>query len=104
MIRTRKKDMATPTTTILTWCGITISEQRTRIMNKLLIYPEGMRHLNDESTEGIIATFRGYGCRDVANVKIIFNRVQQKCMISLKDWVRDKVGLHEEAEFETGTT
>ena len=25
-------------------------------------------------------------------------------MISLKDWVKDKVRLHEEAKFETGTT
>ena len=25
-------------------------------------------------------------------------------MISLKDWVKDKVRLQEEAEFETGTT
>ena len=52
----------------------------------------------------MIATFWDYGCIDVADGKIIFNRVQQKRMISLKDWVRDKVGLQEEAEFETGTT
>ena len=96
--------MATPITTILTWCGITISTQRTRIMNKMLIAPEGMRHLNDESTKGMIATFREYGRRDVADGKIIFNKVQQKRMISLKDWVKDKVRLQEEAEFETITT
>ena len=67
--------MATPMTTILTWCGITISEQRNRIMNELLIAPEGMRNLNDESNEVMIATFRDYGRRDVAGGKIIFNRV-----------------------------
>ena len=91
-------------TNILMWCGITISVQRTKIMNELLISPEGMRHLNDESTEGMIATFQDYGHRDVAYGKIIFNRVQQKLMISLKDWVKDKVQLREEAKFETGTT
>ena len=96
--------MAIPTTTILTWCGIIISAQRTRIMNKLLIFPEGMCHLNDESNEGMIATFRDYGRRDVAYGKIIFNRVQQKRMISLKYWVKDKVRLQEEAEFEIRTT
>ena len=96
--------MATPTTTILKWYGITISAQMTRIMNELLIAPEGMRHLNDESTKGIIATFRDYGRRDVADGKITFNRFQQKHMISRKDWVKDKVRLQEEAEFETGTT
>ena len=69
--------MANPTTTILTWCGITISAQSTRIMNELLIAPEGMPHLNDELTEGMIATFRDYGHRDVADGKIFlteFNR------------------------------
>ena len=83
--------MVTTMTTILTWCGITILSQRTSIMNKLLIAPDGMRHLNDESTKGMIATFQVYGRRDVADGKIIFNRVQQKRMISLKDWVNDKV-------------
>ena len=67
--------MATPTITIMTWCGITISAQRTRIMNKLLIALESMRHPNDELTKGMIATFREYCRRDVADGKIIFNRV-----------------------------
>ena len=62
-----------------------------------------MRHLNDEATKGMIATFRDYGRRDIADGKIIFNRVQQKRMISLKDWVNEKVQLQEEAYFETRT-
>ena len=68
-------------------------------MNKLLISLEGMRHLNDESTKVMIATFRDYGCRDVADGKIIFNRVQQKRMISLKDWVKEKVRLQQKVDF-----
>ena len=74
------------------------------ILKKLLIAPEVMRHLNDELTEGMIATFRAYSHRDIAYGKIIFNRVQQKHIVWLKDWVKDKVWLQEEAEFETGTT
>ena len=62
-----------------------------------------MCHLNDESTKGTIATFWDYGRRDVADGKITCNRFQQKHMISLKDCVKDKVRLHEEDEFETGT-
>ena len=73
-------------------------------MNKLLIAPEGVHHLNDESTKEMISTFRDYGHRDVADGKIIFNWVQQKHMISLKDWVKDKVRIQEEVGFETGTT
>ena len=76
--------MAIPITTILTWCVITIAAQSTRIMNKLLIAPEGIRNLNDESTEDMIATFRGYGRRDVDDREIMFNRVKQKHLISLK--------------------
>ena len=53
--------MAKPMTTILIWCGITILAQRTRITNELLIAPEGMRHLNDESTKGMITMFPDYG-------------------------------------------
>ena len=63
-----------------------------------------MRNLNNESTEGMITTFRYYGRRDVAEGKIIVNIVEQKRMISLKDWVKDKVRLQEESEFETRTT
>ena len=96
--------MVIPITTTLTWCGITIEAQRTRIMNELLIAQEGMRHLNGGSTKGMIATFRDYGRRDVADGEIIFNRVQQKRMISLKGWVKDKLRLQEEVEFETGTS
>ena len=99
LLKQRKKYMAIPITTILTWCGITIAAQRTRIMNKMLISLEGMRHLNYESTEGMIATFWYYGRRDVDDRKIIFNIVQQKLMISLKEWVKDKVRLQEEVEF-----
>ena len=62
-----------------------------------------MRHLNDKSTKGMIATFQDYGRRDVADGKIIFNKIHHKRMISLKDWVKDKVRLQEEAKFETGT-
>ena len=71
-------------------------------MNELLIAPEGMHHINDELTKGMIATFQDYSRRNVADGKIIFNRVQQKCMIFLKDWVKDKVRLQEEAELEIG--
>ena len=55
-----------------------------------------MRHLNDKSTKGMIATFWDYGRRDVVDGKMNFNRVQQKRMISLKDWVKYKVLLQEE--------
>ena len=52
----------------------------------------------------MITTYRDYGRRDVADGKIIFNRIQQKRMIALKDWVTEKVRQQEEAEFEAGTT
>ena len=63
--------MSIPITTILTWCGIAIAAQRTRIMNELFIAPEGMRYLNDNSTKGMLATLRDCGCREVDDGKII---------------------------------
>ena len=73
-------------------------------MNELLISQYGVRRLNDESTKEMIATFRDYSRREFADGKIIFNRVQQKRMISLKDCLKYKVLLQEEVEFGTGTT
>ena len=51
----------------------------------------------------MITTFQDYSHRAVADGKIIFIIFQQKRMISLKDWVNDKVRLQKEVEFETGT-
>jgi hypothetical protein len=88
---------------ILTWCRVSVAAQRTRIINEMMSAPEGLNHFNNESTEGMVSTFQDYGRRDVADGKIIFSRVQQKRLISLKDWVKDKVRLKEEAEFANGT-
>ena len=66
--------------------------------------PEGLTHFNDETTEGMISTFRDYSRRDAADGKIVFTRVQQKRLISLKDLVQDKDVLKEDIEFENGTT
>jgi hypothetical protein len=96
--------MAITINTILTWCGITNAGQRTRIVAELLSAPEGLMHLNDESTEAMQATFRDYSRRDAADGKIIFNRVQQKRLISLKDWVKDKATVKDEVTFDNDTT
>ena len=42
--------------------------------------------------------------RDAADRNIIFTRVQQKRLVTLKDWVNDRKILNEETTFETGTT
>ena len=89
--------------TILGWCGITTNANKNTIVAELLSSPEGLGNLNDETKEGMIATFRDFGCRDANDGKIIFSRVQQKRTTSLMDWIKNKVRLYEPTEFEAGT-
>jgi hypothetical protein len=89
---------------ILTWCGISTVNQRARIIAEMISAPEGLKHFNDETTEGMVSTFRDYSRRDAEDGKIVFTRVEHKRIISLKDWVQDKDVLKEEIEFEIGTT
>ena len=55
--------------TILGWCGITSNSNKNTIVAELLISPEGLGHLNDETEEGMIATFRDFGRRDANDGK-----------------------------------
>ena len=65
---------------------------------------EGLKQLNGETSEEMLVTFRDYARRDKEDGKIIFTRVQQKILISLMDWMKDKTCLEEEASFPDGTT
>lgn len=96
--------MAITLTTILGWCGVTVAAQKNRIIAEMLSAPEGLEHFNNETTEGLIATFRDYGRRADGDGKIVFSRVQQKRIISLKDWVKDRARLEDDILFENGTT
>ena len=66
--------------------------------------PEGLKHLNGETSEEMVGTFRDYARNDKEDGKIIFTRVQQRILISLMDWVKYKTRLEEEASFPDGTT
>ena len=77
--------------------------QKNTIAAELLSSTEGLGYLNDETEEGMIATFRDFGRRDANNGRIIFSRVQQKRITSLMDWVKDKVRLDEPTDFKAGT-
>ena len=90
--------------TMLGWCGISVAANRNRIIADMLSAPEGIDHLNDESTEGLLSTYRDYAKRSVAEGKITFTRIQQRRIIALKDWVKDRFRLEEETVFENGST
>ena len=68
--------MVITTNTILRWCGITTNANKNTIVAELLCSTEGLGHLNDDTKEGMIATFRDFGRRDANDGKIIFSRVQ----------------------------
>ena len=70
----------------------------------MMSLPEGLKHLNGETSEEILGTFRNYALRDKEDGNIIFTRVQQRRLISLMDWVKNKTCIEEEASFPDGTT
>ena len=69
-----------------------------------MIPPEGMKHLNGETLEEMLGTFRDYDCCEKEYGNTVFTRVQQRRLISPMDWVKDKNSLEEEASFPDGTT
>ena len=85
-----------PITTIFQWCGMSTRTTRNRIIADMMSPPEGLKHLNGETSKELLGTFRDYACHDKEYRKIIFNRVQQRRLISLIDCVKDKTCLEEE--------
>ena len=97
--------MATiPITTIVQWCGMSTTTARNIIIADMMSPPEGLKHLNGETSEENLYTFRDYARRDKEDGKIIFTRFQKRRLISLIDWVKDKTRLGEDASFPDGTT
>ena len=97
--------MATITiTTIVQWCRIPTTTTRNRIIADMMIPPEGLRHLNGKTSKEMLSTFRDFARRDKQDGNIIFTRVQQRRLISLMYWLKDKTCLEEEASFTYGTT
>ena len=89
---------------ILQWCGITIDANKKRVIEDILPPPEGLKHLIHETSEEMQSTFRDYGRRTVADGKLILTRVQQKRLIALMDWVKDRSRLREDQSFAMMTT
>ena len=88
-----------PIATIVQWCVISTTAARNRIIADMMSPPEGLKHLNGETSEEMLVTFRDYARRDKEDGKIIFTRVQQRRLVSLMDWVKDKTFPEEEVSF-----
>ena len=52
----------------------------------------------------MLVAFRDYARRDAEYGKISLTRVQQRRLISLMDWVKDRNSLEEDVSFPDGTT
>ena len=85
-----------PITTIVQWCGISTTPARNRIIADMMSPPEGLKHLNGETSKEMLGTFRDYARREKEDGKIIFTRVQQRRLTSLMYWVKDKTRLEGE--------
>ena len=89
---------------VLVLCGIDDSTVINGLVQDMLSPPEGIRHLQDEYTDGIQSACSGYARRTAANGKFNLSRVRQKRLISLMHWVKYKHRLAEPAKFPLGTT
>ena len=49
----------------------------------MMIPPEGLKHINGETSEEMLFTFREHARHEKEDGKIIFTRVQQKRLISV---------------------
>ena len=70
-----------------------------RIISDMLSVPEELEDLNQETTDGLMSMYREYAKISVTDRKIIFTRIQQRRVIALKDWVKDKMRLQETPTF-----
>ena len=93
-----------PITTIFQWCIMSTTTTRNRTIADMMSAPEGLKHLNGETSEEMLGIFRDYYRRDKEDGNIIFTRVQQRKLISLMDRVKDTTCLEEEASFTDVTT
>ena len=84
-----------PIATIVQWYVISTTTVRNIIISDMMSPLEGLKHLNGEILEEVLGTFRDYACRDKEDGNSVFARIQQRRLISLMDWVKDKTCLGE---------
>ena len=76
---------------------------RNRIIADMMSPPEGLKQLNGETSKEMLDKFRDYDRRNKEGGNIIFNRVQQRRLISLMEWVKYRTLIEEESSFPYGT-
>ena len=97
--------MATiPITTIVQWCEMSTTTARNRIIAYMMSPPEGLKHINGETSKEMLGTFRDYARREKENGKIIFTRVQQRRWIFIMYFVKGTNCFEEEASLPDRTT
>ena len=82
-----------PITTIVQWLGMSTTTARNRIIADMMSPPEGLKHLNGETSKEMLGTFREYARRDKEYGKIILTRFQKRRLIPLMDWVKEKTSI-----------
>ena len=66
------------------WCGIIVATNRNHIIADILTAPEGIYHLNVESTEWMVSTYQDCTMRTAAEGGIMFTRINPDQIIALK--------------------
>ena len=88
-------------TQLLTWIGLDTARKRDGV-NEDFLSPNGLIHLKNESAQGIINACNSYSKR-ATGVRFAVSRVQQKRLISLMYWVKDRYRTRELYSFDADT-
>ena len=76
-----------PIAIIVQWCGISTTTARNIIITDIMSPTEGLKHINGETPEEILGTFREYDRRYKEDRYIVFTRVQKRRLIFLVGWL-----------------
>jgi hypothetical protein len=93
--------MAIDNNTLLTWSRIAANRQIT-VTNEL--FPGGLEELNDYTAEEIKDAVKNFRSHPTANQRFSLSANSTKKLVQLTLWVKDRIRLGQDVEFDDGTT
>jgi hypothetical protein len=93
--------MAIDELTLLTWARIA-ANRRAQVINEL--FPGGLADLNDYTAEEVKDAVKNFRSHPTPNQRFNVSANSTKKLVQLTLWVKDRIRLGQDAEFDDGTT
>jgi hypothetical protein len=93
--------MAIDNDTLLTWARVTAT-RIAQVTNEL--FPGGLEELNDYTAEEVKGAVKNFRSHPTANQRFSLSANSTKKLVQLTLWVKDRVRLGQDVEFDDGTT